>query len=898
MLIQMTVVAALFLTTCLMGAPIRVACIGDSITQGNANADVERNAWPAILQRMLDAHTPGRWLVGNFGRSGTTALRAGGRSWWDTPEHDAAIEFSPDIAIVNLGTNDASPRHAAIFEGFQTDYADLIDMLQALPSRPAVHLSTLTPAMAPWGGLESSGDRRATVGRVVALEAAARGLQVIDFMTPLEGRADLLPDGIHPVSGGNALMAAAAFEALTNETPAADATLFPVPVRSAPRHMVQAGRPVAVQGEPWTSDGGVLTSIGQGRRLESGFTPGAGPFHMRATLRMRNQDNSAAAFHLGNDVFGFEGAAGRVFRNGPSVGGLRLLHPSEVLFEADTPIAFEVVRNGDQVWMLINGQVADMWLVEGPIESMAFDPMRSTMEVTDWSIAGSVQERRLAHWDSRTTQVPWTDFAATRTPVTSVGQLGAPGAPPEAPLDLPVLRGKAHAAHVLSDGRVMIAFQDTYEGSPTEGDGVLWCGSLDDLLAREEGDWTTRLIPAHRLGVGAEASSISVNGDVIEVAMQHGGHVTRTAFTMDELVSLVPTPDWSLPLADLDTVEEVQVVVDREEGQYLGHPTTVLLEDGQTMLCVYPKGHGRGGIVYKRSTDGGQTWSDRLDVPENWATSREVPTIHRVIDPRDGTKRLIMWSGLYPARLAVSEDDGESWSELAPVGDWGGIVVMGFVERLADGRYMAMFHDDGRFFSEQGRGSGPVEFTLYKTFSHDGGLTWSKPEGVWSGSDIHLCEPGCIRSPDGSKMAILLRENARRTNSHVMFSSDEGATFTPPRELPAALTGDRHTGRYLPDGRLFISFRDTSHESATKGDWVGWVGTWDDIVEGRPGAYRVRLKDNKKGGDCAYPGVELLPDGTIVTTTYGHWDEGHQPYIRTVRVRPERLDALAGVETP
>ncbi|MCA9097590.1 MAG: hypothetical protein KDA36_04365, partial [Planctomycetaceae bacterium] len=106
-----------------------------------------------------------------------------------------------------------------------------------------------------------------------------------------------------------------------------------------------------------------------------------------------------------------------------------------------------------------------------------------------------------------------------------------------------------------------------------------------------------------------------------------------------------------------------QVVVDREAGQYLGHPTTCLLEDGRTMLCVYPKGHGRGAIVYKRSTDGGLTWSERLPTPESWATSKEVPTLHRVIGP-DGKKRIIMWSGLYPARLAVTEDDGEHWSEL------------------------------------------------------------------------------------------------------------------------------------------------------------------------------------------------------------------------------------------
>jgi len=51
-------------------------------------------------------------------------------------------------------------------------------------------------------------------------------------------------------------------------------------------------------------------------------------------------------------------------------------------------------------------------------------------------------------------------------------------------------------------------------------------------------------------------------------------------------------------LIDLDDQAYRQVVVDHEPGQYLGHPTTCLLEDGKTMLCVYPKGHGRGSIVY------------------------------------------------------------------------------------------------------------------------------------------------------------------------------------------------------------------------------------------------------------------------------------------------------------
>ena len=42
------------------------------------------------------------------------------------------------------------------------------------------------------------------------------------------------------------------------------------------------------------------------------------------------------------------------------------------------------------------------------------------------------------------------------------------------------------------------------------------------------------------------------------------------------------------------------------------------------------------------------------------------------------------------------------------------------------------------------------------------------------------------------------------------------------------VTGDRHTGKYGPDGRLFISFRCRSPRHAAKtrpfeGDWVGWL---------------------------------------------------------------------------
>ncbi len=352
-----------------------------------------------------------------------------------------------------------------------------------------------------------------------------------------------------------------------------------------------------------------------------------------------------------------------------------------------------------------------------------------------------------------------------------------------------------------------------------------------------------------------------------------------------------PTPYYTIPLLDLAYEAERQVVVDREAGQYLGHVSTLLLPDRATILAVYPKGHGRGAIIYRRSADGGLTWSERLPVPDNWATSLETPTIFRLTD-REGTPRIVLFSGLYPIRTAISEDDGQTWSSLARIGDYGGIVAMGDCVALADGSHAAWFHDDGRFFTAE---PGPVRrIRVYQVNSEDGGRTWSAPRFLFSHPEADLCEPGIVRSPDGGTLAMLLRENTRTHNGFISFSADEAKTWSEPVELPAALTGDRHTLRYAPDGRLVCVFRDMARQSVTRGDFVAWVGTWDDLVEGRQGQYRVRLGDNTQGTDTGYPGLEVLPDGTFVATTYGHWTNGEPPYIVSFRFNLPELDARLG----
>ena len=196
-----------------------------------------------------------------------------------------------------------------------------------------------------------------------------------------------------------------------------------------------------------------------------------------------------------------------------------------------------------------------------------------------------------------------------------------------------------------------------------------------------------------------------------------------------------------------------------------------------------------------------------------------------------------------------------------------------------------LFHDDGRFISENQTKS--TVFTLYSCLSTDGGKSWQNPVSIYSSSFIHLCEPGAVRSPDGKQIAVLLRENSRKKNSYLIVSDDEGKSWSKPKELPITLTGDRHTAKYLPDGRLFISFRCrtaigsklgiTKSPVPHEGDWAGWVGTYDDIMQGKPGQYVIKIADNTKNWDTSYPGVEILEDGNILTTTYGHWKQNQHP---------------------
>lgn len=351
------------------------------------------------------------------------------------------------------------------------------------------------------------------------------------------------------------------------------------------------------------------------------------------------------------------------------------------------------------------------------------------------------------------------------------------------------------------------------------------------------------------------------------------------------------TPD--LPVVDLSGDTQRQVVIAAGTPEvYQGHPTTVLMPDGKTVFAVWCINHGGNAGPMARSDDGGRTWT-RLDdrLPAAFRTHRNCPSIYRMVDPA-GMERLWVFSarvntkeGGWMPRI-VSEDAGATWREMPPLG-YPCVMTFSSVVRLKDGRHIGLYHK-GPGLKDEGT-LGVLQVT-----TTDGGLAWGEPRQVALVEGKKACEPFGFRSPDGTELCCLMRENTHKGRSLVMFSRDEAATWSAPVDTPWGLTGDRHIGVQTPDGRMVVAFRDQALNSPTRGHFVAWVGRYDDLRAGRPGQYRVKLLHSHAGGDCGYPGVEILPDGTIVATTYIKYRAGADKHsVVSTRFNLAETDLLA-----
>jgi lysophospholipase L1-like esterase len=196
-------------------APVRIACLGDSITYG-AKADPKTESYPAQLQQLLGE----RFVVKNFGVGGATMMRYGKpNAFQQLPK---AKEFQPQLVIVGFGINDTRSRGVDYwnhFADFVPDATALLEEIVSWPSHPRVLLCLPITNYADLPGMPEE-RKQNNVERVprmtevraklkeVAARFAERGVTVVDLGEPTKNRPELYDvDGVHMKAPGYRLLA-------------------------------------------------------------------------------------------------------------------------------------------------------------------------------------------------------------------------------------------------------------------------------------------------------------------------------------------------------------------------------------------------------------------------------------------------------------------------------------------------------------------------------------------------------------------------------------------------------------------------------------------------------------------------------------------------------------------
>jgi lysophospholipase L1-like esterase len=197
----LVIVFLAFASVAFAQSPIKVACVGNSITQGPGRDNPD--SYPLQMQAILGE----AYEVINFGVSGRTLLRKGDYPYWNEPQFQQVKDFAPDILVIMLGTNDSKPQNWQYASEFRQDYLDMIaEFKKTMPADGKVYVILPVPVTRENFGITPVVMNNEQ--RLMLIDIADEsGSELLDLYTPFMGKEDLLPDGVHPNTEGLGIMA-------------------------------------------------------------------------------------------------------------------------------------------------------------------------------------------------------------------------------------------------------------------------------------------------------------------------------------------------------------------------------------------------------------------------------------------------------------------------------------------------------------------------------------------------------------------------------------------------------------------------------------------------------------------------------------------------------------------
>lgn len=114
---KIVVLSAVALALLLSSCAVKVACVGDSITEGAGLKKQSETGYPVVLNQLLGKH----YQVMNLGRSATTMQKNGDFPYWICKEFTDVFVYKPQVIVIKMGTNDTKPQNWKLGD-YEKDY--------------------------------------------------------------------------------------------------------------------------------------------------------------------------------------------------------------------------------------------------------------------------------------------------------------------------------------------------------------------------------------------------------------------------------------------------------------------------------------------------------------------------------------------------------------------------------------------------------------------------------------------------------------------------------------------------------------------------------------------------------------------------------------------------------
>jgi hypothetical protein len=219
-------------------------------------------------------------------------------------------------------------------------------------------------------------------------------------------------------------------------------------------------------------------------------------------------------------------------------------------------------------------------------------------------------------------------------------------------------------------------------------------------------------------------------------------------------------------------------------------PTLMVDEDNAYIFSYSRKGE-RIFMIFRKSSDGGRTWSDPVEIKETGVTTYYIKPL------RVGARLHVYWATSYEGvpvlEGAYSDDFGVTW-KTTTFEDTRGLIYF-----LRTG-----YEDDGSIYLTYfGKRSSPEKNNVFIISSADNGASWGPSAGLrhYPFEDTRAYNPAVYAGEGGEAVALWVDYRNIRSNLYMQYSGDYGKTWQAD-DIPLEEPGRYNSNMYLTTDNL------------------------------------------------------------------------------------------------